>query len=35
MGNKEATVCIKTNQMLDAAGWRFFPEGNEPFFKPL
>ena len=27
---KEATARIKINNLLDAAGWRFFPEGNQP-----
>jgi len=30
MVNKEATARIKINKMLEAAGWRFFPEGNAP-----
>src|SRR6266567_2087755 len=30
MPEKEATARIKINKMLEAAGWRFFPEGNEP-----
>ena len=25
---KEATARIKINKLLEAAGWRFFPEGN-------
>lgn len=28
MGNKEATARIKINKLLEAAGWRFFPEGK-------
>jgi len=28
MPNKEATARIKINKLLEAAGWRFFPEGN-------
>jgi type I restriction enzyme, R subunit len=27
---KEATARIKINKLLEAAGWRFFPEGNQP-----
>jgi type I restriction enzyme R subunit len=27
---KEATARIKINKLLEAAGWRFFPEGNAP-----
>jgi type I restriction enzyme, R subunit len=27
---KEATARIKINRLLEAAGWRFFPEGNAP-----
>lgn len=27
---KEATARIKINNLLEAAGWRFFPEGNAP-----
>ena len=30
MTNKEATARIKINKQLEAAGWRFFPEGNSP-----
>ena len=30
MTNKEATARIKINKMLEASGWRFFPEGNSP-----
>ena len=30
MANKEATARIKINKLLEAAGWRFFPEGNAP-----
>ncbi len=27
---KEATARIKINKLLEAAGWRFFPDGEEP-----
>lgn len=27
---KEATARIKINQLLESAGWRFFPEGDRP-----
>jgi type I restriction enzyme, R subunit len=27
---KEATARIKINKLLEAAGWRFFPEGDDP-----
>jgi hypothetical protein len=27
---KEATARIKINRLLEAAGWRFFPEGSAP-----
>ena len=27
---KEATARIKINKLLEAAGWRFFPEGDKP-----
>lgn len=30
MANKEATARIKINKRLEAAGWRFFSEGNAP-----
>ena len=30
MADKEATARIKINKLLEAAGWRFFPEGNAP-----
>lgn len=30
MENKEATARIKINKLLEAAGWRFFPEGGKP-----
>jgi type I restriction enzyme R subunit len=30
MENKEATARIKINKLLEAAGWRFFPEGSAP-----
>lgn len=30
MGMKEATARIKINKLLEAAGWRFFPEGVQP-----
>ena len=26
----EASARIKINKLLEAAGWRFFPEGDEP-----
>ena len=26
---KEATARIKINKLLEATGWRFFPEGNK------
>lgn len=28
MISKEATARIKINKLLEAAGWRFFPEGD-------
>ena len=28
LGTKEAAARIKINKLLEAAGWRFFPEGN-------
>ncbi len=28
MANKEATARIKINKLLEAAGWRFFADGN-------
>ncbi|MDX9976336.1 MAG: type I restriction enzyme HsdR N-terminal domain-containing protein, partial [FCB group bacterium] len=28
MANKEATARIKINKLLEAAGWRFFPDGK-------
>ena len=28
MPDKEATARIKINKLLEAAGWRFFPEGS-------
>ena len=28
MANKEATARIKINKLLEAAGWRFFVDGN-------
>jgi len=28
--SKEATARIKINKLLEAAGWRFFPQGNAP-----
>jgi len=28
--DKEATARIKINTLLEAAGWRFFPQGNKP-----
>ncbi|PIU67571.1 MAG: restriction endonuclease subunit R [Armatimonadetes bacterium CG07_land_8_20_14_0_80_59_28] len=30
MSAKEATARIKINKLLEAAGWRFFPEGKNP-----
>jgi type I restriction enzyme, R subunit len=30
MPNKEATARIKINKLLEAAGWRFFPEDGAP-----
>jgi type I restriction enzyme R subunit len=30
MAYKEATPRIKINKLLEAAGWRFFPEGSAP-----
>ncbi|MBA4160089.1 MAG: DEAD/DEAH box helicase family protein, partial [Gemmatimonadetes bacterium] len=30
MSEKEATARIKINKLLEAAGWRFFPEGGKP-----
>lgn len=30
MPEKEATARIKINRLLEAAGWRFFPEGDGP-----
>jgi type I restriction enzyme R subunit len=30
MPNKEATARIKINKLLEAAGWRFFADGNLP-----
>src|SRR3989304_3648113 len=30
MPEKEATARIKINKLLEAAGWRFFPEDNAP-----
>ncbi len=30
MADKEATARIKINKLLEAAGWRFFPEENAP-----
>lgn len=30
MVNKEAIARIKINKLLEAAGWRFFPEGIAP-----
>lgn len=35
MASKEATARIKINKLLEAAGWRFFPEGNSPANIPL
>lgn len=30
MSEKEAAARIKINKLLEAAGWRFFPEGDQP-----
>lgn len=30
MSEKEATARIKINKLLEAAGWRFFPNGDQP-----
>jgi type I restriction enzyme, R subunit len=30
MSDKEATARIKINKLLEAAGWRFFPDGSAP-----
>ena len=30
MSDKEATARIKINKLLEAAGWRFFADGNVP-----
>ena len=30
MTDKEATARIKINKLLEAAGWRFFQDGNAP-----
>lgn len=30
MSKKEATARIKINKLLEAAGWRFFPDGDAP-----
>ena len=30
MSDKEATARIKINKLLEAAGWRFFPQGSAP-----
>jgi type I restriction enzyme, R subunit len=30
VSDKEATARIKINKLLEAAGWRFFPDGNKP-----
>lgn len=30
MPDKEATARIKINKLLEAAGWRFFQEGDAP-----
>ena len=30
MSEKEATARIKINKLLETAGWRFFPEGDNP-----
>lgn len=30
MSDKEAAARIKINKLLEAVGWRFFPDGNGP-----
>ena len=35
MANKEATARIKINKLLEASGWRFFPEGSAPAHREL
>jgi hypothetical protein len=30
VSEKEATARIKINKLLEAAGWRFFPDGDQP-----
>jgi type I restriction enzyme R subunit len=30
VSDKEATARIKINKLLEAAGWRFFADGNKP-----
>ena len=30
MSDKEASARIKINQLLEAAGWRFFADGDAP-----
>jgi len=30
MSDKETTARVKINKLLEAAGWRFFAEGNVP-----
>lgn len=30
MSGNEATARIKINRLLEAAGWRFFPDGDRP-----
>jgi hypothetical protein len=30
VSKKEATARIKINKLLEASGWRFFPEGGAP-----
>ena len=30
MPDKEAAARVKINKLLEAAGWRFFPEGDLP-----
>jgi len=30
VSNKEATERVKINKLLEAAGWRFFPDHNGP-----
>lgn len=34
MPEKEATARIKINKLLEAAGWRFFPDGDSAGTRP-